>query len=69
MEKRHQDVLAKRAQGTGVWMIDTPEFKVWFGNEELEGCRALLGFGDPGAGKTFAWYVHQSQSLQVALTL
>jgi hypothetical protein len=57
MAKRHRDVLAKRAEGTGRWLIDTAEFNIWFESEGLEGCRALIGFGDPGAGKTFAWYV------------
>jgi hypothetical protein len=69
MEKRHQDVLAKRAQGTGGWLIDTSEFKVWIENQGLEGCRALLGFGDPGAGKTFTWYGSFRPSSYTMLTI
>jgi hypothetical protein len=57
MDKRHHNVQSRRTDGTGEWLIETPEFQGWFENQELEGCRVLLGFGEPGAGKTFVWYV------------
>lgn len=66
MYKRHYDVRARRSQGTGVWLIETPEFKSWFENHALEGFRVLLGVGDPGAGKTFILYAF---SLDILLTL
>jgi hypothetical protein len=56
MEKRHQDVQSRRTEGTGNWLIETPEFKLWFDHQVLETRRALIGFGEPGAGKTFVWY-------------
>jgi hypothetical protein len=57
MEKRHQDVQSRHTEGTGGWLVETPEFKIWFDNQALEGRRVLLGYGEPGAGKTFMWYV------------
>lgn len=57
MNKRHHDVQARRTQGTGSWLIETVEFRNWLENRSIEECRTLLGLGDPGAGKTFAWYV------------
>jgi hypothetical protein len=56
MYKRHHDLRARRSHGTGGWLIETPEFKHWFESRILEGCRILLGVGDPGAGKTLLWY-------------
>jgi hypothetical protein len=56
MNKRHRDVQSRRTEGTGSWLIESPEFQTWFDNQALEGPRVLLGFGEPGAGKTFIWY-------------
>jgi hypothetical protein len=56
MYKRHHDVRTRRSEGTGGWLLETPEFQMWFENQVLEGFRVLLGLGDPGAGKTFIWY-------------
>jgi hypothetical protein len=61
MDKRHHDVQSRRTEGTGSWLLETTEFRAWFDNQVLEGCRALLGLGEPGAGKTFAWYVLPSR--------
>jgi hypothetical protein len=55
MDKRHQDIKVRHSKGTGNWFIETPEFQNWLANEAGEASRALFGFGDPGAGKTFIW--------------
>jgi hypothetical protein len=57
MDKRHQDIQSRHTEGTGNWLIETPEFRSWCDHQALEEPHALLGFGEPGAGKTFALYV------------
>lgn len=66
MEKRHYDVRSRRSQDTGTWLIETPQFKDWLDRRVSERYRVLLGLGDPGAGKTIAWYAYDVDPGKIA---
>jgi hypothetical protein len=45
---QHTDCIARRQEGTGQWLLDSPEFKSWIsGSRETLFCPGI-----PGAGKT-----------------
>lgn len=46
--KTQQDIFERREEGTGRWLIDTPEFQNWTAGSD----RTLCCFGIPGAGKS-----------------
>ncbi|KAI4236949.1 MAG: hypothetical protein L6R40_006001 [Gallowayella cf. fulva] len=46
--KTQQDILARREEGTGQWIIESPEFQAWFHGPD----RTLCCKGIPGAGKS-----------------
>ncbi|KAL9011958.1 MAG: hypothetical protein Q9180_009139, partial [Flavoplaca navasiana] len=46
--KTQQDVFARRQEGTGQWLIESPTFQAWLSGSE----RTLFCPGIPGAGKT-----------------
>ncbi|KAL8995931.1 MAG: hypothetical protein Q9169_004432 [Polycauliona sp. 2 TL-2023] len=48
--KTQQDVFARRQEGTGQWLIDSPTFQTWLSGPE----RTLCCPGIPGAGKTIS---------------
>lgn len=55
LHKRHEDVRAKRSEGTGTWFLNTPEFLNWSNKQNVGDNYAICSFGDPGAGKTIMW--------------
>ncbi|KAL8669376.1 MAG: hypothetical protein Q9168_006037 [Polycauliona sp. 1 TL-2023] len=46
--KTQQDIFARREEGTGQWLIDSPTFQSWLSGSD----RTLCCPGIPGAGKT-----------------
>lgn len=56
-ESRHEDVKAKRSEGTGTWFLGDSIFTTWSNLEGIQNYHALLSFGSPGAGKTTLLYV------------
>jgi hypothetical protein len=56
-QKRHQDVCAKRFEGTGEWFIQTTQFQQWReGVSDQDRAEQVFGcYGIPGAGKTVLW--------------
>jgi hypothetical protein len=48
-------------------LIELPDFSDWFQYQKSQACRVLLGFGEPGAGKTFAWYVQKLRTVNTVL--
>jgi hypothetical protein len=47
---QQNDIILRRQEGTGQWLLDSPKFKQW-----LHGpCQTLFCPGIPGAGKTMA---------------
>ena len=52
---RHKDVQEGRVKTVGEWVLQTEEFRGWYGgNEGSESNKAVLFcYGDPGVGKTF----------------
>jgi len=53
--KRHEDIRAHRADGVGDWLLETEEYRGWFGgnSEGQLGGSALFCYGSPGVGKTY----------------
>ncbi|ETN37213.1 uncharacterized protein HMPREF1541_08203 [Cyphellophora europaea CBS 101466] len=45
---KHKDVQARRAEGTGQWLLETPEFKRFV----QDGLQDLMCVGGPGVGKS-----------------
>ena len=52
---RHRDIVARRIDNIGAWLLETEEFKRWYsGNREDASYRpTLFCDGDPGAGKSY----------------
>ncbi|MCJ1282616.1 hypothetical protein MMC26_001941 [Xylographa opegraphella] len=46
---KQSDVLSRRQEGTGKWLLDMPEFRSWTQNSNI---RTIWCPGIPGAGKT-----------------
>ncbi|RPA91518.1 hypothetical protein L873DRAFT_1752079 [Choiromyces venosus 120613-1] len=52
--KRHREASVARLGGVGDWVLETPEFQSWRGDENGRSHeKVLLCCGIPGAGKTF----------------
>jgi hypothetical protein len=45
---QQNDIISRRQEGTGQWLLDSPEFKEWLQGSE----KTLFCPGIPGAGKT-----------------
>jgi hypothetical protein len=54
---RHEDIIAKRSEGTGGWFLSSPTFKTWVSYGDIQTVHVLWSVGAPGAGKTILWYV------------
>ena len=54
-QRRHHDVRARRVGGVGDWLLQTDEYREWFGG--IRGGKsvnsALFCYGGPGVGKTY----------------
>jgi len=52
---RHSDIQEHRVKDVGEWLIQSEEFRRWYGlGGEGEGDKGVLFcYGDPGVGKTF----------------
>ncbi|KAF8458748.1 hypothetical protein BDZ91DRAFT_800171 [Kalaharituber pfeilii] len=50
--KRHQDVLSRRVDGTGTWLLEQEHFRLWCDPTNSPGDRILCCFGGVGTGKT-----------------
>ena len=52
---RHQDIREQRVKHVGNWLLETEEYRNWFGG--IHGGEpdnsALFCYGDPGVGKTY----------------
>ena len=52
---RHEDIRTRRIDEVGDWILQTQEYRNWFGGirvSEADGA-ALFCYGGPGVGKTF----------------
>ena len=51
---RHEDILDRRVENVGEWLLQTEEFINWYAGSGGESDNAVLFcYGDPGVGKTF----------------
>jgi len=52
---RHQDIRDSRVENVGEWLLQTEEFRGWYGGSgRSESDNAVLFcYGDPGVGKTY----------------
>ncbi|KAF8247817.1 ankyrin [Wilcoxina mikolae CBS 423.85] len=50
-EPKHNDIRSKRIDGTGLWLLETPQYKAWR-SYESHAERYLWCHGGPGTGKT-----------------
>ena len=52
---RHRDIRTRRIDEVGDWLLQTQEYRNWFGG--ISGgnldCSALFCYGGPGVGKTY----------------
>ena len=54
---RHKSIEANRIDKVGGWLLETEQFKRWWGGSrqgEPENA-TILCYGSPGAGKTYIW--------------
>ena len=54
-KRRHQDIRTRRVDGVGDWLLNTKEYRNWFGGTRgaKPSSPALLCYGGPGVGKTY----------------
>ena len=52
---RHHDIQTRRVNEVGDWLIQTEEYRNWFGGTHVgnSGGSALFCYGGPGVGKTY----------------
>ena len=52
---RHQDVRSQRIDSVGTWLLETREFRSWYGGGGGDGSHHATLFceGNPGVGKSF----------------
>ena len=54
-QRRHQDIRTRRVDEVGDWLLQTEEYRNWFGG--IRGGKpdgsALFCYGGPGVGKTY----------------
>ncbi len=53
-DRKHIDVLSKRISGTGIWLLQTQQFRDW--RYEADSKRYIWCYGGPGTGKTVLTY-------------
>ena len=54
-QRRHQDIRTRRVDEVGDWLLQTQEYRNWFGGTrggKSDGS-ALFCYGGPGVGKTY----------------
>jgi len=54
-QRRHHDIRTRRVNKVGDWLLQTEEYRNWFGGiggSESDGS-ALFCYGSPGVGKTY----------------
>ena len=54
-QRRHKDIRTRRVNEVGDWLLQTEEYRNWFGGVhggESDGS-ALFCYGGPGVGKTY----------------
>ncbi|KAH0551577.1 hypothetical protein GP486_007206, partial [Trichoglossum hirsutum] len=54
-KRKHNDIRSKRIDGTGGWILETPQFQSWRYQSDSE--RYLWCHGGPGTGKTILTYM------------
>ena len=54
-KRRHQDIRIRRVNEVGDWLLQTREYRNWYGGIRggESGGAALFCYGGPGVGKTF----------------
>ena len=54
-QRRHYDIRTRRVGKVGDWLLETEEYRNWFGGipESNSDGSALFCYGDPGVGKTY----------------
>ena len=54
-QRRHYDIRTRRVGKVGDWLLQTEEYRNWFGGirESNSDGSALFCYGDPGVGKTY----------------
>ena len=52
---RHRDIVARRIDSIGAWLLETEEFKRWQNGSREDGSYhpTLFCYGNPGVGKTY----------------
>ena len=50
---RHQDIRSQRMDSVGSWLLETREFRSWYGGENESHHATLLCDGNPGVGKSY----------------
>ena len=52
---RHRDIVAKRLDGIGAWLLGTEEFRRWHNTSREDGSNnpTLFCDGNPGVGKSY----------------
>ena len=52
---RHQGIRTSRVDGVGDWLLQTQEYRNWFGGIRMDGFggSALFCYGGPGVGKSY----------------
>ena len=53
---RHHDIRTRRIDQVGDWLLQTEEYRSWFGGMtggKKSNGSALFCYGDPGVGKTY----------------
>lgn len=53
-DSRHNEIKHQRIKGTGMWLLETSEYKRW--RSESDAPSFLWCYGGPGTGKTFLTY-------------
>ena len=54
-QRRHHDIRSRRVERVGDWLLQTEEYRKWFGGiggGKSDGS-ALFCYGGPGVGKTY----------------
>ena len=54
-QRRHEDIKTRRTDEVGNWLLQTEEYRNWFGDNrsgKSDGS-ALFCYGGPGVGKTY----------------
>ena len=54
-QRRHHDIRTRRVDEVGNWLLQTEEYRNWFGGigEGKSDGSALFCYGGPGVGKTY----------------